>query len=138
MSHPERYDHHIGGQRVAPSDGAYFPSTNPATGAGLYEAARGTAADVYRAVEAARASLRRPALAGPEPDPARATCCAGWATSIAEHADELARMETLDNGKLLREMRAQLAVLPEYYHYYARAGRQDPGRRHPDARTVAC
>jgi (Z)-2-((N-methylformamido)methylene)-5-hydroxybutyrolactone dehydrogenase len=31
----------------------------------------------------------------------------------------LARMETLDNGKLLREMRAQMAALPEYYHYYA-------------------
>ena len=42
MSHPERYDHHIGGQRVAPSDGAYFPSVNPATGAELYSAARGT------------------------------------------------------------------------------------------------
>jgi (Z)-2-((N-methylformamido)methylene)-5-hydroxybutyrolactone dehydrogenase len=28
-------------------------------------------------------------------------------------------METLDNGKLLREMRAQMAALPEYYHYYA-------------------
>lgn len=38
---------------------------------------------------------------------------------VAENADELARMETLDNGKLLREMRGQLATLPEYYHYYA-------------------
>ena len=28
-------------------------------------------------------------------------------------------METQDNGKLLREMRAQLATLPEYYYYYA-------------------
>lgn len=38
---------------------------------------------------------------------------------IGEHGEELARMETLDNGKLLREMRAQLATLPEYYYYYA-------------------
>lgn len=38
---------------------------------------------------------------------------------IGDHAEELARTETLDNGKLLREMRAQLAGLPEYFHYYA-------------------
>jgi len=38
---------------------------------------------------------------------------------VGEHADELARMESEDNGKLLREMRAQLAAMPEYYYYYA-------------------
>lgn len=38
---------------------------------------------------------------------------------VGEHAEELARMESLDNGKLLREMRGQLATLPEYLYYYA-------------------
>jgi aldehyde dehydrogenase (NAD+) len=37
---------------------------------------------------------------------------------IGENAEELARTESTDNGKLLREMRAQLAGLPEYFHYY--------------------
>src|ERR687897_87864 len=90
-SHPDRYDHHIGGRRVAPSGGAYFTSTNPATGQVLYEAARGDAAHLLRRL----------------------------GDLVAENADELARMETLDNGKLLREMRAQMAALPEYSHYYA-------------------
>ena len=118
MSHPERYDHHIGGQRVAPSDGAYFPSINPATGAELYSAARGTAADVSRAVEAARAAFEDPRWRDLS-QTRRGHLLRRLGDLIAEHADELARMETLDNGKLLREMRAQMATLPEYYHYYA-------------------
>jgi acyl-CoA reductase-like NAD-dependent aldehyde dehydrogenase len=118
MSHPERYDHHIGGQRVAPSDGAYFPSTNPATGAELYRAARGTAADVSRAVEAARAAFEDPRWRDLS-QTRRGHLLRRLGDLVAEHADELARMETLDNGKLLREMRAQMATLPEYYHYYA-------------------
>src|SRR6185295_317193 len=38
---------------------------------------------------------------------------------IGEHAEEFARSESQDNGKLLREMRGQLNTLPEYYYYYA-------------------
>ena len=38
---------------------------------------------------------------------------------IAENAEELARTESLDNGKLLREMRSQMAAVPEHYFYYA-------------------
>ena len=50
---PERYDHFINGQYVAPVEGAYFESTNPATLETLYSAARGTTADVDAAVQAA-------------------------------------------------------------------------------------
>jgi aldehyde dehydrogenase (NAD+) len=118
MPHPDRYDHHIGGQRVAPSDGAYFTSTNPATGDVLYEAARGTAADVARAVDAARAAFDDPRWRDLS-QTRRGHLLRRLGDLVAENAEELARMETLDNGKLLREMRAQLATLPEYYHYYA-------------------
>jgi acyl-CoA reductase-like NAD-dependent aldehyde dehydrogenase len=118
MSHPDRYDHHIGGQRVAPSDGAYFTSTNPATGEVLYEAARGNAADVAAAVDAARAAFDDPRWRDLS-QTRRGHLLRKLADLVAENADELARMETLDNGKLLREMRAQMATLPEYYHYYA-------------------
>src|SRR5699024_3849006 len=38
---------------------------------------------------------------------------------ITRHADELARMESQDNGKLLREMKGQLKGVPEYFYYYA-------------------
>jgi (Z)-2-((N-methylformamido)methylene)-5-hydroxybutyrolactone dehydrogenase len=118
MSNPQRYEHHIGGQRVAPSDGAYFTSTNPATGEVLYEAARGNATDVARAVDAARAAFDDPRWRDLS-QTRRGHLLRRLGDLVAEHADELARMETLDNGKLLREMRAQMAALPEYYHYYA-------------------
>jgi len=41
------------------------------------------------------------------------------AALLAEHADEIGRLETRDNGKLLKEMKAQAAVLPDSYHYFA-------------------
>ena len=118
MSHPSRYEHHIGGRQVAPSDGEYFASSNPATGRPLYEAARGNATDVDRAVVAAREAFEDPRWRDLS-QTRRGHLLRRLGDLIGEHADELAEMETLDNGKLLREMRAQMATLPEYYYYYA-------------------
>jgi (Z)-2-((N-methylformamido)methylene)-5-hydroxybutyrolactone dehydrogenase len=118
MSDLERFEHYIGGERVAPSSGEYFESTNPATRTPLYEAARGNAADVSRAVQAASATFEDPRWRDLS-QTRRGHLLRRLGDLIGEHADELARMETQDNGKLLREMRAQLATLPEYYFYYA-------------------
>ncbi|RBY78874.1 carnitine dehydratase [Geodermatophilus sp. TF02-6] len=118
MSDLERYEHHIGGEWVPPASGEYFASTNPATGAPLYEAARGEAADVSRAVRAAREALADPRWRDLS-QTRRGHLLRRLGDLIGEHADELARMETADNGKLLREMRGQLATLPEYYYFYA-------------------
>jgi acyl-CoA reductase-like NAD-dependent aldehyde dehydrogenase len=118
MSDLKQYEHHIGGAWVAPSAGEYFESTNPATGATLYTAARGDAADVGRAVQAARTTFEDPRWRDLS-QTRRGHLLRRLGDLIGEHADELARMETEDNGKLLREMRGQLATLPEYYWYYA-------------------
>lgn len=114
----ERVDHFIGGAHVAPADGEYFASTNPATLETLYEAARGTEADVLRAVAAARDAFTNPAWAGLTPTK-RGHLLRRLAELVGENADELARLESLDNGKLLREMRGQMASLPEWLYYYA-------------------
>lgn len=114
----ERLQHFISGEYVAPADGGYFESTNPATLEVLYEAARGTAADVDGAVAAARTAYESPAWAGLTATK-RGHLLRRLADLIGEHADELAMLESLDNGKLLREMRGQMATLPEYYYYYA-------------------
>ncbi|UBH04608.1 aldehyde dehydrogenase [Leucobacter sp. Psy1] len=114
----ERLQHFIGGEYVAPADGGYFESTNPATLAVLYDAARGTAADVDRAVAAARTAHESQAWSGLTATK-RGHLLRRLADLIGEHADELAMLESLDNGKLLREMRGQMATLPEYYYYYA-------------------
>lgn len=114
----ERLDHFIGGSQMPPADGEYFPSTNPATLEVLYEAARGGTQDVDRAVAAARQTFESPAWTRMSAT-RRGHLLRKLADLIGEHADELARLESLDNGKLLREMRGQMQTLPEYYYYYA-------------------
>jgi aldehyde dehydrogenase (NAD+) len=113
-----RRDHVIDGERVAPSAGEYFVSTNPTTGQPLYEVARGDADDVRRAVASARATFDDPRWRDLS-QTKRGHLLRRLGDLIGENAEELARMESSDNGKLLREMRGQLASLPEYYHYYA-------------------
>ncbi|MEU1185911.1 aldehyde dehydrogenase [Streptomyces sp. NPDC005820] len=110
--------HFIGGARVEPASGEYFESTNPATREVLYRAARGDATDIDRAVAAARGAFEDPRWRDLS-QTRRGRLLRRLGELIAENAEDLARMETLDNGKLLREMRGQLATLPEYYHYYA-------------------
>ena len=118
MSVERRYDHFINGEWVPPPSGAYFDSTNPATLDVLYRAARGNAADVDRAVSAAAAAFENPSWRNLS-QTKRGHLLRRLGDLVGEHADELARMESQDNGKLLREMRAQLASMPEYYYYYA-------------------
>lgn len=118
MSDLRKLQHFIGGEWAEPTSGEYFESTNPATREPLYQAARGDAADVARAVDSARAAFEDPRWRDLSPT-RRGHLLRRLGDLIAENAEELARMETQDNGKLLREMRAQLATLPEYYYYYA-------------------
>ncbi|MEU6114261.1 aldehyde dehydrogenase [Streptomyces sp. NPDC047117] len=110
--------HFIGGTWVEPASGEYFESTNPATRQVLYRAARGNAADMDRAVAAANAAFEDPRWRDLS-QTRRGHLLRRLGDLIAENAEDLARMESQDNGKLLREMRGQLATLPEYYHYYA-------------------
>lgn len=118
MSDRPTYQHYIGGEWVEPSSGEYFDSTNPATLDVIYRAARGNEEDVNKAVEAAAGAFedaRWRDLSRTK----RGRLLRNLGDLIGQHAEELARMESIDNGKLLREMRGQLASLPEYYYYYA-------------------
>ncbi|GAB2804752.1 aldehyde dehydrogenase [Streptomyces daliensis] len=130
---PPRHDHYIDGAWVPPADGAYLPSTNPATGRVWYKSARGNAEDARRAVDAAATAFENPAWRD-LPQPRRGALLRRFAELIGEHAEELARTETLDNGKLLTEMRAQLASLPEYFHFYAGLVDKPHGETVPAAR----
>ena len=114
----QRRQHHIGGEQVEPSSGAWFDSHNPATTETLYAAARGDATDVDRAVTAAKRAFEDPRWRDLS-QTRRGRLLRRLADLIEANAEELAQTESLDNGKLLREMRGQMAGLPEYYHYYA-------------------
>ncbi|GAA2622960.1 aldehyde dehydrogenase [Streptomyces vastus] len=118
MSDLTTLQHFIGGTWVDPASGEYFESTNPATREVPYRAARGNASDIERAVAAARKAFEDPRWRDLS-QTRRGHLLRRLGDLIAANAEDLARMETQDNGKLLREMRGQLATLPEYYYYYA-------------------
>ncbi len=115
---PKRYQLAIGGEWVDSAEQETFASLNPSTGQPWYEAARGTAEDVRRAVAAAKAAFERPTWRDMT-QTARGKLLRRLGDLIAENAELLAVAEATDNGKLIREMRGQLAVLPEYYYYFA-------------------
>ncbi|PIC63244.1 carnitine dehydratase [Sporosarcina sp. P13] len=108
---------YINGEWTSPTDGEYFPSHNPATGEAWCEVAKGSAVDVDNAVQAAHAAFLSPEWRKMTPTQ-RGHLVSKLGELIAENVETLAKFETLDNGKLIREMRGQLQYLPEFYHYY--------------------
>lgn len=114
----KQYDHFINGRWQAPIEGAYFESTDPATLETLYSVARGSAADVDAAITAAQAAFENPAWRDIS-QTQRGHLMRRLGDLIADNGEELAIAESRDNGKLLREMRGQMAGVPEYLYYYA-------------------
>ncbi|TPK30738.1 aldehyde dehydrogenase [Mesorhizobium sp. B2-5-3] len=113
-----RQDLFIAGERVAPRSGRYMPSYDPTNAAPWYEVADAGADDVDAAVQAAKRAFHDPAWRRlTQTD--RGKLLRRLADLIAEHADELAAIETRDNGKLLKEMRVQLRAAPDSYLYFA-------------------
>jgi acyl-CoA reductase-like NAD-dependent aldehyde dehydrogenase len=107
----------VGGTRTAARSGRTYESTDPFTGQPWARVPDASAADVDDAVAAARAALDGPW--GRLTATARGKLLHRLGDLIARDARHLARLETRDNGKLLREMDGQLAGLPEWYYYYA-------------------
>jgi aldehyde dehydrogenase (NAD+) len=114
----ERYQLFIGGKWTDAVSGATFQSLNPFTGEPWAEVPDGGAEDVDRAVQAARAAFTDSEWAGLTGKD-RARLLRRLAALLARDAEELARCETRDNGKLLREMRTQCVAIPDYYEYFA-------------------
>jgi phenylacetaldehyde dehydrogenase len=109
---------HIDGKDVAAADGGVFDVHNPATGEHLYRVSHATPADVNAAVSAADAAFRDRRWRG-MPARERARVLNRAAALLADRVDEYARQETLQIGRTLREMRAQLRRLPEWLEYFA-------------------
>src|SRR3990170_7760413 len=112
----ERLSHRIGSQDEVPVMGEYLPTFNPYTAEPGAEVARGTEGDVDRAVAAASRALAVWKKTTPS---ARASLLWRLSEVIADHAEELARLETRDIGKVIREMRGQMVDLPRWYQYFA-------------------
>jgi len=112
-----RYQHYIGGRFVDPSGGEWFETFNPYTGKPWAEIARGNAADMNAAVEAAHEACWGGEWRGYTASQ-RGALLRRIADRLQHHAEHLAEIEVRDNGKLMAEMRAQLQYLPNYFYYY--------------------
>src|SRR5258708_6810324 len=90
----------IGGKWVDAASGKTFITVNPATGQPLAQVAEGDAADVERAVAAARKAFDESSWTKMKPGE-RTKLLLRIADLIDQHRDELAQLETLDNGKVI-------------------------------------
>ncbi|HXG96473.1 MAG TPA: aldehyde dehydrogenase family protein [Gemmatimonadales bacterium] len=113
-----RFGHFINGRWVAPTAGQYFETIDPATTRVLARVAQGSKADVDAAVAAANAAA--PAWAG-LPAHARARYLYALAREVQRHSRLLAVLESLDNGKPIRETR-DLDIPLVARHFYHHAG----------------
>lgn len=107
----------IGGKFVESSEKKYFKTENPATGEVLAELTEATAKDVDTAVKAARKAFGPwSKLSGQE----RGRYLYRIARLIQERSRELAVLETLDNGKPIRESRdIDIPLVAAHFFYYA-------------------
>src|SRR5437764_4915608 len=109
----------IGGEHAPAADGRTFDSVDPATGQAIAAVAHAGAEDVDRAVRAARAAFEEgpwATLAAAE----RGRAMARLASLVEEHADELAEIESLDNGKPVTLARAvDLGETIAHLEYFA-------------------
>ena len=100
-------------------DGQTFPTIDPASELTIVEVARGAAADVDAAVAAARRAFTDPGGWSSFTPRRRAHLLWRIGELIDEHADELARLETIDNGKPLQIARGgDVATAAELFRYF--------------------
>ncbi|MEU1235663.1 aldehyde dehydrogenase family protein [Micromonospora aurantiaca] len=108
----------VDGAFVDPASGGSFKSVNPASEEVLAEIAEAGADDVDRAVRAARSAYEK--VWGPMPGRDRAKYLFRIARLIQERSRELAVLESLDNGKPIKESRdVDLPLVAAHFFYYA-------------------
>jgi aldehyde dehydrogenase len=120
-----RYDNFIGGEWRAPAKGRYFTDISPIDGSVLCEIARSDADDVERALDAAHAARKGWACTSPGE---RAAILNRIADRITSNVALLARVETRDNGKPIREtLNADIPLAADHFRYFAGCIRAEEG-----------
>ena len=116
-AHAPALNHMIAGRAVPPRDGEYFESVNPATGRPLINIAQGGAADVEQAVSAARRAFDSWSRT---PGHVRARYLYALARQVQKHSRLLAVLETVDNGKPIRESRdIDIPLVARHFYHHA-------------------
>ena len=120
-----RYDHWIGGKYVAPTSGQYFENVTPVTGKVFCEVARGNAADIDLALDAAHKAAK---AWGKTSATARAIILNKIADRMEQNLEAIAVAETWDNGKPIREtINADIPLAIDHFRYFAGAIRAQEG-----------
>jgi len=115
--HNRRFGHFIDGAWRDPSNGIFFDSSDPATGEKIASIAQGSSADIDAAVQAARTAL--PAWRALTPH-RRARYLYAMARSVQKHSRRLAVLETIDNGKPIRESRdIDIPLVARHLYHHA-------------------
>ncbi|HUU26117.1 MAG TPA: aldehyde dehydrogenase [Methyloceanibacter sp.] len=120
-----KYDNFIGGDWVAPVDGRYFDNISPVTGKPVCQIARSQAADIELALDAAHKVKDAWGRTSPAE---RATLLNKIADRMQENLVLLATVETIDNGKPIRETRmADIPLAIDHFRYFAACVRAQEG-----------
>ncbi len=120
----------INNRWVEPAEGKYFETLNPATGKPIAKVAEGTAADIDKAVKAARAALENPAWKKMTPAD-RGRLLYKLADLVEENAEELATLESLNCGKTITDSRGDVEGVVNMLRYYAGWADKIEGRTVP-------
>ena len=116
-SHKRQFDLFINNEWSVPTESAYFSVSNPARGEPLAQVADASAGDINRAVSAARAAYAGWSALDPH---TRARHLYAIARNVQKHARLLAVVESLDNGKAIRESRdIDIPLVARHFYYHA-------------------
>src|SRR5438105_5039923 len=114
--HGRRFGHFIDGTWRKPVAGTYFETTDPSIGEKLADVAQGSAADIDTAVHAASAALPKWQALTPH---ARARYLYALARTMQKHSRRLAVLETMDNGKPIRESRdIDIPLVARHFYHH--------------------
>jgi aldehyde dehydrogenase (NAD+) len=122
---PDHTDMYVGGEFVAAADGEAFDTVDPTTGEVLASVARARADDVDRAVEAAWEAFDS-TWSGYSAG-RRQRVLTAVADAVEDHTGELARLESLDNGKPVSEAKVDVRGAAEQFRYFAGIVRENAG-----------
>src|SRR5579863_5521947 len=115
--HNRRFELFVNGAWQAPAAGEYFDSFDPSNGQKLAAVAQGGAADLDAAVHAARAASPKWRALTPH---TRARYLYALARLVQKHSRLLAVLETMDNGKPIRESRdIDIPLVARHFYYHA-------------------
>ncbi|OYR51924.1 carnitine dehydratase [Halorubrum sp. Ea1] len=117
LSQQQEYQMIIDGEQTEAAGGERFDVSYPYQKTMWASVPEATATDVDDAVTAARQRYESDSWQARSATE-RGKLLFSLADKIEEHTEELAALETLSNGKLIREMRGQVESLPDWYRYY--------------------